>query len=296
MRTIARCAQGLAVSLALLVGCGESELVPSGNEEASNGAPGSSTVPLPGGGGGDSSTTQPPAAPGETPAPPAPPREDRGEGDGKDVVALGDSYMRLPDFLQRPGSEGVDISLAKAGRQYRTRAYTGASLFPPKAVGVKNGVIPGQFESARAEDPNIKTVILSGGANDIDDSDGCAGPTTAAELSDQCKQELDSINEAIDAFLAEMAKAGVEDVIWVGYGPTTTSGNKVVEGAVDYLRTTRKAKCVANNPALGGLRCHYIDNFEAKIPTRDGFHPTSEGYDAIANAVLARLKEEGARR
>lgn len=295
MRTIARCAHGLAACLALLLGCGGSELT-LGNEEGSpNGGEEtpSATVPP----AGESTTTAPSGAPGETPDPasPAPPREDRGEGDGKDVVALGDSYMRLPDALQRPGREGVDLSLANAGRSYRTRAYTGASLFPPKPVGVKNGVIPGQFESARAEDPNIKTVILSGGANDIDDSDGCNGAATQAELSEQCKKELDSINAAIDAFIAEMAKAGVEDVVWVGYGPTTTSGNKVVEGAVDYLRTTRKAKCVANDPALG-LRCHYVDNVAANVPTRDGFHPTSEGYDAVANAVLARMKAEGARR
>mgnify|MGYP001155131119 CR=1 FL=1 len=295
MRTFARWAHGLAACVALLVGCGEADTTLADNEQASNGT--EETLPAPNGGGGgeNTSTTSPDAPAPEAPQSPAPLREDLGEGDGRDVVALGDSYMRLPNLFQGPGNEGVDVSLAKAGKKYRTRAYTGANVFPPKPVAVKNGVIPNQFKSARAEDPNIKTVIVSGGANDIDDSDGCNGAATAAELSDKCKQELDSINDAIDAFLAEMAQAGVQDVIWVGYGPTPTSGNKVVEGAIDYLRTTRKARCTTNNAAIG-LRCHYIDNFAAQIPTRDGFHPTSAGYDAIANAVLARMKEEGVRR
>src|SRR4051794_38711317 len=43
----------------------------------------------------------------------APPADDQGQGDGNDVVALGDSYMRLPNAFQQPGTEGVDLSLMK---------------------------------------------------------------------------------------------------------------------------------------------------------------------------------------
>ena len=227
---------------------------------------------------------------------PMPPHEDLGEGDGKDVVSLGDSYMRLPNLIQQPGGEGVDLSLAKiSGRPYRTYAYRGAALFPETPVAVKNGVIPGQLTTAKQEHADIKTVIVSAGGNDLAKNTPCLGAKTVAELSAACKQELDSIVPAIDAFVADLAKAGVKDLIWVGYGPTATTGDKIVEGAIAWLRADRKAKCVANNPALG-LRCHYIDNFAAKIPTRDGFHPTGEGYDSVAQAVLDRMKAAGARR
>lgn len=224
------------------------------------------------------------------------PRVDRGEGDGADVVSLGDSYMRLPNLVQQPGSEGVDVSLAAiGGKAYRTYAYTGAVLLPPKPVGVKNGVIPGQLAAALRDGADIATVIVSGGANDLGQGSPCNGAKSVAEVAPACKQELDGIVAAVDAFVGQLAAAGVEDLVWVGYGPTATTGDRVVEGAIAYLRADRKAKCVPDDPALG-LRCHYVDNVDAAIPTRDGFLPTSEGYEAIARAVLARMKEVGARR
>lgn len=51
----------------------------------------------------------------------------------------------------------------------------------------------------------------------------------------------------------------------------------------------------AGDTALG-LRCHYVHDFAANIPTRDGFHPTSQGYESIAQAVFERMKAVGARR
>ncbi len=285
----------MTAAAAAFVACADpastpAEGAPPGTDPAT-GAPGNEGTTAPGGSdiagpnGGDDGTADAP--------PPLPPAEDLGEGDGKDVVSLGDSYMRLPNLVQQPGTEGVDLSLAELGRQYRTYAFTGGSFLTP--VGVKNGVIPGQLSNAIKADPDIKTVIVAGGGNDLAQNTPCRGAKTVTELSAACRQELDAIIPALDAFVANVAKAGVKDLVWVGYGPTATTGDKIVEGAIAYLRADRQAKCVATNPALG-LRCHYIDNFAAKVPTRDGFHPTSEGYDMVAKAVLDRLKAVGARR
>lgn len=223
-----------------------------------------------------------------------PPPGDQGQGDGKDVVSIGDSYIRLPNQLQQPGAEGVDLSLAKAsGRTYRTFAFTGAQLFPPTAVAMKNGVIPGQFNRAKTEDANIKTLVMAGGGNDLPQGGGaCKGATKPADLDAECKSLITSINQAIDAFIADVAKAGVKDLVWVGYGATDPA--KGLEGAIAALREDRKAKCTVN--ATPGMRCHFIDNAAAKIPTRDGFHPTAAGYDDIGKAVWERMKKEGMRR
>lgn len=239
-----------------------------------------------------------PDAPDSDPLPPddgSATDQDLGVGDGTDVVTLGDSYMRLPNALQQPGSEGVELSLEKAGnRTYRKYGYTGGRLLPPRPVAILNDVIPNQFTRAVQQNPNIMTVVIAGGGNDL--TDACNGPTTEADLSDRCKTLLDQIDAASDTLIAKMAQAGVRDVVWVGYGDTTTTGQRVFRGALDYLRTKRIAKCVANDPSLG-LRCHYVDNKgRPGLDTRDGFHPDAAGYDLIGKAVWDRMVAEGVRR
>ncbi len=271
-------AGSLSVLFGLLAGADCNTLPPSGTQP-------------------DADTT---ADAGQPPPPPpdgAPlPDGDLGVGDGTDVVTIGDSYMRLPNALQQPGTEGVELSLEAAGmRTYRKYGYTGGSIFPPTAVAVLNGVIPGQFTRAVQQDPDIKTVVVAGGGNDL--TDECNGPTTEAALSAGCKTLLDQIDAGIDSMIAQMAMAGVQDVVWVGYGDTSTTGQRVFRGALDYLRTKRMAKCVANDPALG-LRCHYVDNkARPGLVTRaDGFHPDAAGYAMIGHAVWDRMVAEGVRR
>src|SRR5207342_408824 len=82
------------------------------------------------------------------------PPEDRGRGDGKDVITIGDSWMSYE------ATQGIQQSLTKvSGHSYRSYGVGGAQLL--------NGEIPRQYAVARRANPEIKTVIMTGGGNDL---------------------------------------------------------------------------------------------------------------------------------
>ena len=88
-------------------------------------------------------------------------REDLGKGTGSDVVTIGDSWM---DYLL--GGGGIEGGLDRAGTNYRHYALSGTQLL--------DGVIPRQYDRAKAANPDIKTVIMTGGGNDIMFSGACS--------------------------------------------------------------------------------------------------------------------------
>ncbi len=225
-------------------------------------------------------------------------------GDGKDVVTIGDSYMRISDGtpLQKPGNEGVEVSLEKVSkRDYRNYGYTGVELFPTqKVAAVLDGVIPGQFENAKKENPDVKTVVVAAGGNDL--TNDCNGAMSTGELNAACKKLLDDIEAGCQKMVSDFAKAGVKDVVWVGYGKTEKASGgfppqeRALDGAMQGLRERRMANCKADDPSLGGLRCHYVDGRALSFKVRDGFHPDPAGYDTIATAVWERMQKENVAR
>jgi len=95
-------------------------------------------------------------------------------GPGTDVVFIGDSWMNLTGIaalnILPPGFEfvydflpdmGIQQSVIAASdhRPYRTYGVPGTMFL--------DGAIPHQYHIARDEDPNIKTVVMTGGGNDI---------------------------------------------------------------------------------------------------------------------------------
>src|SRR4051794_12397694 len=80
--------------------------------------------------------------------------EDLGKGDGTDVVTIGDSWMSI---ITNGG--GIEGGLDRAGTSYRHYSVAGTLLL--------NGQIPGQYDQAKAINPKILTVIMTGGGNDI---------------------------------------------------------------------------------------------------------------------------------
>jgi hypothetical protein len=205
-----------------------------------------------------------------------PPRMDLGKGNGKDVITIGDSWMLL--FFT-----GIQESLVKAsGNQpYRKYAVPGTRLL--------DGVIPGQYDSAKRADPNIKTVVMTGGGNDI--IQNTALEMDCAAGGPMCQAQLDKIGTALSDLWAKMSKDGVQDVIHVMYSASAGSGVK--------NRAENNKKLAESCAAVPGpMRCHLLNTDELikKEDLADEVHPNSAGYDRIGQAVFDLMVKEGMRR
>ena len=189
---------------------------------------------------------------------------DLGKGDGKDVITIGDSWMSLI-------GTGIQQSLVKvSGQPYRTYGVAGTQLL--------NGQIPGQYANAKRADPDIKTVVMTGGGNDI--------LLTGADP----KTQIEKIAKRLDELWAEMGKDGVLDVVYVEYseGGRASNAENVRMGiaAVQPICDNHKA-----------LRCHFMlsDPIIMK-QLQDGIHPTAGGYDKLGKAVHELMIAKGMRR
>ena len=220
---------------------------------------------------------------GEEESTDSPATSDRGMGDGSDVITIGDSWMSL-------GTEGIQFSVEKAsGRTYRKYGVGGTRLL--------DGVIPAQYEKAKSENADIKTVIMTGGGNDIlqDLSVHFQCIDSAFDNNDVCKNRIDEVAARLVTLWAEMAEDGVQDVVIVGYtrkagllGPLAKTAN--------YSATKIPPLCaMVPKP----LRCHVFDPDEL-VPTLalriDGIHPDSASYDLIGKALWEQMQEWGVRR
>ena len=215
-------------------------------------------------------------APAPTAGAPAPAtHEDLGKGDGHDVITIGDSWMSLGT------GEGIQESLLKAsGQRYRTYGVPGTQLL--------NGQIPGQFTRAKMANPDIKTVVMTGGGNDILQTGlsaecGMGGP--------RCAPQLMKIGDGLAALWKQMGQDGVKDVVHIMYAAIAGDGVKDAEANNKALADL----CAAATP----VRCHLL-NTDMLIPTegdlRDGIHPKAAGYDRIGKAVFDLMVKEGMRR
>lgn len=214
------------------------------------------------------------------------PRTDLGQGDGSDVVTIGDSYMNLS------AGSGIEFSLEKvSGRDYRNYAVPGTRIL--------TGEIPSQYDAAKAENPDIKTVVMTGGGNDIildffGNLLACQGAKTEAELSPACITALDNITAGVDELINKMEADGVQDVVYIGYGFVT---NNELGGTIERTKRVQGEKCRDDDPTRT-IRCHFVDPSQQLIGyiSGDGIHPTVEGYDIVGGMVWQRMQDEGVRR
>jgi hypothetical protein len=198
--------------------------------------------------------------------------EDLGKGDGTDVIAIGDSWMNL-------GATGIQQSLVRLSMQpYRVYGVPGTRLL--------DGVIPSQYTSAKRANPDIKTVVMTGGGNDILLTGAGVDRSTAGPAT---MMQIDMIGEGLVELWTEMGADGVKDIVYIEYSRGGQS-----EAAVNYATEKLKPLCDNNQPA----RCHWIDSddFLMKMLSGDGIHPTGAGCDKIATGVIALMEERGLRR
>lgn len=205
-----------------------------------------------------------------------PPRMDLGKGDGKDVITIGDSWML---FILT----GIQESLTRVAMQpYRKYGAPGTRML--------NGQIPNQYASAKRADSDIKTVVMTGGGNDI--IMDMAIKSDCETGGEACKAQLDKIGKSLSDLWAQMSKDGVQDVIHVMY--SSSAGTPIKDREANNQKLAEA--CAAVPPPT---RCHLLNT--DMIITRmnlgsDGIHPTAEGYDAIGKAVFDLMTREGMRR
>jgi len=200
------------------------------------------------------------------------PREDLGKGDGSDVIAIGDSWMNL-------GATGIQQSLLRLSMQpYRVAGVPGVRLL--------DEVIPRQYTAAKRANPDIKTVVMTGGGNDILLTGAGADRSTAGPAT---RGQIDMIADRLVKLWDEMGADGVKDIVYIEYSRGGGS-----EAAVNYATEKIKPLC----DEFVATRCHWIDadDFLMMMLSLDGIHPTGDGCDKIATGVITLMEKEGMRR
>lgn len=208
-------------------------------------------------------------------------RVDLGVGNGSDVIMMGDSWMSLL-------FDGIQPAFTSAGKKYRGYGAPGVKLSYPGGLGP---LIPTQWDRAVRENPNIKTVIMTGGGNDVllggSERDDCprGGP--------KCKVLLTNIIKTLNQLWEKMAAAGVKDVVYIGYSEGAGGGSATPE-ITNTTTNGTGAACLA----MKSLRCTPLDT--TSIVKRrlkpDGIHPVQAANVDIAVAVYKIMEEKGMRR
>jgi hypothetical protein len=215
----------------------------------------------------------------------ATPHDDLGKGDGHDVVLLGDSYMYNTLDFEGTGGGIVPSLLSMSGQKYRNYALQGTMLLMDDSSGP---AIPTQWDDAKGANADIKTVIMTGGGNDI--IQDAAMKASCMMGGADCEDLLMRETARFDQLWSEMADAGVQDIILIGYA---TDDGTVAPALV--------METEANTPAIcssGKVRCERLDSTPLVMGQRagDGIHPLQAANDRVAAALIQLMMSDGIRR
>jgi hypothetical protein len=210
---------------------------------------------------------------------------DLGKGDGSDVILLGDSWMSNTLQIEGTGG-GIAPALQQVSMQpYRNYAVQGVMMLMSDSFGP---AIPTQYPQAKAANPDIKTVVMTGGGNDI-----IQNSTLQADCQmggAMCKMTLDEIGDALNTLWTQMATDGVQDIVYVNYSADvgTVAPSLRGDGGVPT-----PAICMT-----GKVRCWEYDSTEAvmKQIAADGIHPLAAANTRMATEIYALMTNEGMRR
>src|SRR6185369_3462885 len=137
----------------------------------------------------------------------------------RDVVLLGDSWMSNTLQIEGTGG-GIAPALTQvSGQPYTNYGVQGVMLLMADTFGP---AIPTQYEQAKQFQQGIKTVVMTGGGNDV-----IQNPTLQASCmmnGPECKQLGMDIIAELDKLWTEMSDDGVADVIYIRYSKAASSG------------------------------------------------------------------------
>lgn len=205
-----------------------------------------------------------------------------------DVVNLGDSIFAL-------SGEESDFLHSWSGQTFRRYAVSGAEI----AGGSLAPDVGSQYATAKSDNPNIKTIILDGGGNDIlipatmFDPYNCKKDWWEWSLSSKCKSLINDVYVDTVNQLNQMGRDGVKNIIYQGYYHPKFGliGSTTLKAAVDY-GDYKLAQAVANATAANNYRVFldprpYFTNSDIII---DGIHPSNSGSRKLATLVWAKLE------
>ncbi len=179
------------------------------------------------------------------------------------AMFMGDSIFDLSGDI----SERIE---ELSGEVYREYSVSGAKIDD----------IIGQYDKAKGEDSDIRTVIMDGGGNDIKDESVCHNDV----LNANCQNMIDDIAVLVDDMLTEMHTDGVQNVVYMGYYHLFAK-NEGLNPAVDYASEMAIDVC-----ADAALNCYFVDtrpSFEGhpEYVLSDDLHPTREGSNVIGDLI-----------
>ena len=210
------------------------------------------------------------------------------------TVVVGDSYINWV-------SHTFPTDMARvAGETWRMYAIGGTSM---ASGGI--GFIPDQFDRALAEDPDIKTVVMTGGGNDVLVCDGVRFPGCLSckngSIAEPCPSIVNLALTRAEGLMEKAASAGVRDVVYFFYPhvPTNTPiGGTNPNNILDFALPKVKALCDSAEAKTGGrLRCHFVDMIPVFENHPDYFasgdiHPNSRGSAAMAQAIWSTMQSK----
>jgi hypothetical protein len=210
---------------------------------------------------------------------------DLGVGNGSDVVLIGDSFMSNTLEFEGTGGGIAPALIQFAGRPYRNYAMQGVKMLQADVFGP---AIPNQYEMAKRANPDIKTVIMTGGGNDILLDPMVA--TSCKTAGEACRQMLAQIDEAFEALWTEMTNDGVEDIVYVQYADNVGTVSPVLR---QDAGVEPPSICFSER-----VRCHAVDTTAAVMGqiAVDGVHPLKAANQRIATQIYDLMVQDGMRR
>ena len=203
------------------------------------------------------------------------------------VVNVGDSIFALSGKIQ-------DYLHDWSGTTFRRYSVSGAEL----AGGILAPDIYSQYNTAKNDNPNIDTILMDGGGNDIllpvitlfDPYDCKTQWYEWGRLSGSCKNFINDIYVDAVNLLNIMHADGVDKVIYQGYYYTKWAlYNNLddLEEAIDYGDTKLAQAC-----AYSAANCTFIDprsTIRDSDIIADGIHPATSGSYKLANLLWPHI-------
>jgi hypothetical protein len=188
------------------------------------------------------------------------------------IVLIGDSILAIGE---------VKNELERlSGEQYRAYYVGGSELDASRANN-----IPEQYDRAVSANPNIKTVILDGGGNDVQMGAGSACRGSKTSVSAACKSALQAPLNAADKLFSAMRADGVENIVYLNYFYFSSIQDKLA--AFDWMHDQMEILVKKHN----GIVVDPMPYMNSNYVGSDGIHPNTEGSQMLAGLIWEAMLE-----